>query len=159
MRAVVTTFAIWVLVTVVAVPAAADMRPLSFEQVRDSVDMGGLPTWDQVAAEIHAAMDARGLVDVERIFATDAMKTMVPEADRAKLMAFVPRHRIEATIVLMALASWQHGKLDTVLERDPASWWRPGDGKGYCACEVVLDETLCTMGSTCAWHGGRCGCS
>ena len=158
MKAISTVLAMVVLVTLVAVPARADMRPLSLEQLKGSIGMGDMPIWNEVAAEIYSAMDDKGFVQAEQIFAGNAMRKMVPEADRVKLMTFMPRHRIEVTVVLMALGSWKQGKLAELLERDPSSWWSPGDDNGFCACEVVLDKDCCMMGSTCAWQGGQCGC-
>jgi hypothetical protein len=159
MKAVSTVLAAALLVTLVAVPVRADMRPLSLEQLKHSIGMGDMPIWGDVAAEIHAAMDDKGLVLAEQVFAGNAMKKMVPEADRVKILTFMPRHRIEVTVVLMAIGSWKQGKLPELLERDPSTWWAPGDGKGFCACEVLVDGDCCTMASTCAWQDGRCGCT
>ena len=46
------------------------------------------------------------------------MKKMVSEADHMKLMKLMPMHRIEVTVVLIALDAWYQEKHQELLERD-----------------------------------------
>ena len=145
------------LVTLVTAPVLAG-APVSVDQLKNSIGMGDMPIWDDVATEIHAAMDAKGFVEAKRIFAGNAMKKMVPEQDRMKLMKLMPDEKVPVNILLMALAAWQQQALEEMLKRDPSNWWSPNNGGGMCGCEVVQDKECCMLAMTCAWQGGQCGC-
>lgn len=146
-----------VLITMVASPVLAG-APISVKQLQGSIGMGDMPIWDDVAAEIHAAMDAKGFVESKRIYVGNAMKKMVPEQDRMKLMKLMPDERVPVNVVLMALAAWQRQALDELLARDPKNWWNPNNNGGMCGCEVVVDKECCMLAMTCSWQGGQCGC-
>lgn len=148
---------LFALATLVAAPVLAG-SPVSVEQLQHSIGMGDMPIWGEVAAEIHTIMDSKGFVEAKRIFVGNAMKSMIPEADRMKLMKLMPDEKVPVTVLLMALDAWGKNALDELLKSDPSSWWSPNSNGGMCGCEVVLDKGCCMVANTCAWVGGQCGC-
>jgi hypothetical protein len=143
------------LIAAMTAPAIAG-PPVSVEQLQNSIGMGDMPIWDDVAAEVHHQLDAKGYLEAKRIFVGNAMKSMIPEPDQLKLLKLMPTPEIPVEILLMAVDAWHNDQVDVLLKRDPKAWWKPTKG-GPDSCNAILLKEVCEIGGNCSWQNGRCG--